>query len=507
MPVNFVPVNFRLMLEVKRLAGQTAVYGMGTIVPRFLNYVVLTPLFTYTLTDAADYGVITELYAWMVILLVLLTYGMETGFFRYVNKSNDPSLVYSTALVSLFITSSLFLSLTLLTSGSIASLLNYSANRDYIKMFLAIVAIDSFCAVPFARLRSLERPLTFSIIKIANVLIIVGLSLFLLRVAPNLYESGVPLFVNYFNPDYLVGYVFVANLTGSIATLFMLLPVIFRVKFRFSPGLWLSMMGYSLPLLVGGIAGTVNDVIDKVLLRRLHGGDEGLEVVGIYGGAYKIAVLLSIFVQMFRFAAEPFFFERAGKVSAKESYAAVMKYFVICGSLLFLAVNLYLPVIQYFVGPVYREALVVVPIISFSFLLYGLFINLSVWYKVNDMTRYGAYITITGMAVTLTINLLFIPLYSYMASAWAHVACYFVMVIFSYFAGRRHYTVDYDLRSAALYISLAIILVFVSLYIVPDMGLGATLALNTLLVGLYLLLAERRDRLMTIIFGKGDAVV
>jgi len=315
--------------EVKKLAGQTLIYGLGTIVPRFLHYAVLTPFYTRIFTDTSDYGIVTELYAWMVLLLVILTYGMETGFFRFVQDKEQSETVYSTSLISLFFTSLLFVLLTNIFIEPVASVMNYKDNHDFIRMFSGIVAIDAFTAIPFARLRKENRPVLFSTIKLINVFITLGLVLFLLKIAPGIYENSNGWFRKFYNPDYKVGYIFVANLLSSSATLLMLLPFIIRIKLFFDFNLWKRMIFYSFPLLLAGLSGSINDAIDKVLLRRLLGDEEGLAIVGKYGAAYKIGVLMALFIQMFRFAAEPFFFERAKHSDAKETYSFVMKYFII----------------------------------------------------------------------------------------------------------------------------------------------------------------------------------
>jgi O-antigen/teichoic acid export membrane protein len=487
------------MKEVKKLAGQTLIYGIGTIVPRFLNYAILTPLYSYTVEKKADYGVIVELYAWMVLLLVILTYGMETGFFRFSQKANDDKKVFSTALVSLFVTSSIFLLFVNLFIDDVSAFFNYHDNQDYIRMFSIIVAIDAFSAIPFAKLRRDNRPMLFSAIKIANVVITVTTVVFLISIAPGMYERGNKLVVSFYNPDYFVGYVFIANLIGSSVTLLLLLPVIFKFRPDFSWSLWRKMTGYSLPLLIAGMAGSVNDVIDKVLVRRLTTEGDGLEVIADYGAGYKIGVLMSIFVQMFRFAAEPFFFEKASSKDAKETYAMVMKHFIISSLILFLFLNLFIPVVKYFVGPMLREAIIVVPIISFAYLLYGVYLNLSVWYKINDMTRYGAYFAIAGAFFTVTINITLIPFYGYMASAWAHVVCYSVMVILSYLIGRRHYRIDYDVRSFFIYTSIAIAIVVFALY--TNWGNSVIrMVVNLLLLAGFIAYAQKRDGTLSLFF-------
>jgi O-antigen/teichoic acid export membrane protein len=262
--------------EVKKLAGQTLIYGLGTIVPRFLHYAVLTPFYTRIFTNTKDYGVVTELYAWMVVLLVVLTYGMETGYFRFVQNRGDSEKVFSAALISLFATSAIFIILTNIFIEPVSAVMNYSNHQDYIRMFAVIVAVDAFCAIPFARLRKEGKPLHFSIIKIANVVITIGLVVFLLQIAPNIYKDG----SGWYNPDYKVGYIFVANLISSVATLIMLLPVILKTKFSFDTALWKRMFLYSLPLLLAGLSGSINDAIDKILLRRMIGADEGLAILG-----------------------------------------------------------------------------------------------------------------------------------------------------------------------------------------------------------------------------------
>jgi len=480
------------MKEVRKLAGQTLIYGVGTMVPRFLNYAILTPLFTYTVATQADYGVLVELYAWMVLLLIVLTYGMETGFFRFSQKSDNYQEVYSTSLISLFVTSVLFLLFVNLFIDDVAAFFDYSDNKDYIKMFTAIVAIDAFSAIPFAKLRRDNRPIVFSAIKIANVVVSVSAVVFLLKIAPGMYERGNKLVVSFYNPDYFVRYVFLANLIGSAFTLLLLLPFIFQARLRYSWSIWKSMILYSLPLLVAGMAGTINDVIDKVLLRRLTTVGDGLDVVGVYGAGYKVAVLMALFVQMFRFAAEPFFFEKAGTKDAKEAYAEVMRHFVVTGTIIFLGINLFIPVVELMVGPMLRGAIHIVPIVSFAYLLYGVFLNLSVWYKINDKTKFGAYFTLIGASITVVINVTLIPVYGYIASAWAHVACYSVMVVLSYMVGRRHYRIDYDVTGFFIYSGIAIAIVLFTLF-TGWAGTPVRLAVNALLLAGFIAFAQKRD--------------
>lgn len=488
------------MKEVRKLAGQTLIYGFGTIVPRFLNYAILT--FFYTrIFSKPQYGVVTELYAWMVLLLVILTYGMETGFFRFAQRKEEYEKVYSTALVSLLISSLSFVILVNVFIKPVAAILNYSNNHDYIKMFAAIVAIDAFSAIPFARLRKENRPIVFSFIKIMNVVITIAAVLFLLKIAPVIYEHSTGWFRKFYNPQYGVGYVFIANLIGSSVTLIMLIPFIIKVKLVFDRSIWIRMISYSFPLLIAGLSGSINDTLDKVILRRIVGEEHGLATVGEYGAGYKIAVMMALFIQMFRFAAEPFFFERAKHENAKETYSFVMKYFIIIMLILFLLINLYMPGIQYFLGKSYRNSVIVVPMISMAYLLYGIYVNHSIWYKLNDLTRFGAYITVVGAIITIIINLLFIPLYGYMASAWAHVASYGSMIIMSFIFARKYYWIDYKILEILPYFLIAVPMVIFSLYF-NYRNISIEIIINTLFIFIFIGYAQFKDKLISVFFRK-----
>ncbi len=492
------------MKEVRKLAGQTLIYGMGTIIPRFLHYAVLTPFYTRIFTDTRDYGVVTELYAWMVILLVILTYGMETGFFRFMQNREDAGKVYSTALVSLMMTSALFVILVNIFISPVSSLMNYKDNHDYIRLFSGIVALDAFTAIPFAKLRQENKPFMFSMIKLANVFITLGVVIFLLMIAPGIYERSTGWFRKVYDPQYKVGYIFVANLISSFATLIMLTPVILRNKFVFDFGVWKRMLIYSYPLLLAGLSGSINDAIDKILLRRMTGGEEGLSVVGMYGAAYKIGVLMALFIQMFRFAAEPFFFERAKYSDARETYAFVMKYFVIIMLIVYLGINLYISGFQYIIGRNYRDAIIVVPIISMAYLLYGVYINHSIWYKINDLTRYATYITVIGASVTLAVNILFIPKYGYIASAWAHVISYSSMIVLSFLFSFRHYKIEYNMLKLLPYFLIAVFMVIFGLfYEYPN--LTSELLINSIFIMVFIGYAQYKDKLLTVfLVGRND---
>jgi len=481
--------------EVRTLAKQTLIYGFGTIVPRFLNYGILAIFYT-RFFGRAEYGVVTELYAWMVLLLVILTYGMETGFFRFAQKQEDYEKVYSTSLISLLITSVLFVLTVNIFITPVSAALKYSGHHDYIKMFAAIVAIDAFTAIPFARLRKENRPIVFSVIKIMNVIITIIAVLFLLVVAPGIYEKSTGWFRTVYNPEYRVGYVFVANLIGSGSTLLMLLPFILRIRPVFDKSIWLRMIGYSFPLMIAGLAGSINDTLDKVIMRRVVGEDTGLETVGEYGAGYKVAVLMALFIQMFRFAAEPFFFERAKHSNAKETYAFVMKYFVIIMLIIYLLINLYLPGIQLIIGRDFRDAIIVVPIVSMGYLMYGIYMNHSIWYKLNDLNRYGVYIIVIGAIITILINVLLIPVYGYMASAWAHVASYGTMILLSFYFAKDHFRIDYNMKALIPYFILAVGMILFS-QLFKYKNLFQELFINSVLFILFIVYSQYRDKLLT----------
>jgi O-antigen/teichoic acid export membrane protein len=445
--------------------------------------------------------VVTELYAWMVFLLIILTYGMETGFFRFSQNKEDYEKVYSAAIISLLISSASFVILVFLFIGPVATALKYSEHHDYIRMFAAILAIDAFAAIPFAKLRKENKAFEFSLIKILNVVITIIAVIFLLIIAPEIYKNSDGWFRKIYNPEYGVGYVFLANLIGSASTLLMLLPSILRTKPQFNREIWLRMINYSFPLMIAGLGGAINETLDKIILRRMTGEQYGLEVVGEYGAGYKIAVLMSLFIQMFRFAAEPFFFERAKSEGAKETYAFVMKYFVISMIVIYLVINLYITGFQYIIGESFRTSVIVVPIVSMGYLLYGIYVNHSIWYKLNDLTRYGIYITFTGAVITILVNIIFIPEFGYMASAWAHIASYGSMVVLSFILAANHYRIKYRMKELVPYFILsAVIIVFSRLY--KYQNLTAELLINTVFIVFFIVFAQFRDHVLTVFFRK-----
>lgn len=490
------------MNPLKQLFGQTAIYGLGTIVPRLLNY-LLVPLYTRIFADD-QYGIITELYAYVAFLLVLLTYGMETSFFRFAEKEKNPGRVFSTSLLSLLTTSVLFIVIILVFLDPISIMIKYRQNQEYILLFAVIVAIDAFSAIPFAWLRQQNRALRFSVLKIINVTVNIGLNLYFLVLCPSIAAKDPDsLLLFAYDESIGVGYVFIANLVASIVTLLMLSPQIFSIRPVFDRALLRRMLSYAFPLLIVGLAGMTNEVSDKIIFKYLATVPEGIAngkeyvmgQLGIYGANYKLAVMMTLFIQMFRYAAEPFFFAQAKEENSKEVYAQVMKYFVIFGIVIFLGVTLFIDVFKYFIGPGYWEGLFIVPIVLLANLFLGVFYNLSVWYKLNDITRYGAFIALTGAAITIAMNLALVPSLSYAGAAWAHFACYLSMVIMSYFLGRKFFKINYPLGRIGLYFVLG--LAFYFIFRLTDLEAGTLRYLLGIgFMGIFIVIAfvlERRE--------------
>jgi len=469
---------------------------MGTVVPRLLNYAILTPFFT-RIFKLGEYGVVTELYAYIVFLMVILTYGMETGYFRYAENHKDPDEVFTTSLISLFITSSLFITVVSVFSGEIAYILDYPENREYFVMIGIIVGVDAFTAVPFARLRQKNKALKFASIKIVSVIINVALNFMFLYFIPkyNLNEKY-DIISRIYDESIGVGYVFISNMIASLVTLILLLDEILRVKIKFSKKLWTELILYSLPLLVAGFAGSINEALDRIMLKHLIPDNlKPLEQLGIYGANYKIAVLMQLFIQMFRFAAEPFYFSKAKETGAQVLFADVMKYFVIACMILFLMVTLYIDIFKHFIGKDYYAGLYIVPVILYAIFLLGVFFNLSIWYKLKNLTLYGALITTGGAMITVVINWIFVPEYGYTASAWAHLICYSTMVIVSYFLGQKFYRIGYDMKAILLYAVLPVV-IFIFAKWLNILDSGMKMAIHTVLFMFYIivvLIMERKN--------------
>jgi len=485
----------------KSLAKDTAIYGMSSIIGRFLNW-GLVPLYTYKLTSTGEFGIVTELYAWMALLLVILIYGLETGFFRFANdpKQGNPQTIYSTCLTSLAITSSLFIGLVFIFLHPISAAIHVSAHPEYTAMTAIIIAMDAFCALPFAYLRYQKRPVRFAILKLLFIVLNISLNLFFLIVCPWLQKVAPEWISWFYNPEYGVGYILVSNVIGTFIVLLALFPEILRIRWNFQADLLKRILRYSFPLLILGIAGIMNQTIDKILYPLLIPDPLiAKDQLGIYGANYKIAIVMVMFTQAFRYAYEPFIFAQHKDTRTTQAYADAMKYFIIFGLLIFLGVMFYLDILRYFIKPIYFPGLKIVPIIMLAELFFGIFFNLSLWYKLTDKTQWGAYFSIFGLAITLLGNLIFVPyLYHhstvspYMACAWSAFTCYFAMMVVSWFIGQRHYPIKYDLKRIGIYFLLAMVLYGIALCF-PFENLFLRLGFRTILLLIYLIYLLKTD--------------
>jgi O-antigen/teichoic acid export membrane protein len=478
--------------QMKSLAKDTAIYGISSILGKFLNW-LLVPLYTHVLASSADYGIVTNLYSWTALLLVILTYGMETGFFRFANKDdNNPDLVYSTSMIAVGITSLIFAVWCVLFAPQISTWLDYGTHPEYIWMLGLSVAMDAFASIPFAYLRYLKRPIRFATYKMLFVCLNIPLNLFFLIACPWLMKHAPQTIEWFYNPDYGVGYVFVSNILATAIQTVLLAPYIFAVKFKLDTLLLRKILNYSLPLLILGIAGIMNQTLDKILFPFLLPGAKGASELGIYGATSKIALVMLMFTQAFRYAYEPFVFAQKKDKNSLAAYSEAMKYFVIFSWLIFLGMVLYIDVFKLVIGRSYWSGLGVVPIVLVSFIFQGIFFNLSVWYKLVDKTIYGAWFSLIGTIIIIVGNVILVPKYSYMGSAWAALGCYFVVMIISYVIGQKHFPINYQLKTIGKYSLLALVLFFLGWAI--DLHYTVlNLLYRTALLAIYVWYMTRRD--------------
>ncbi len=470
------------MSLLKKLAGETAIYGTSSILSRLLHYVILTPYFTNVFTTG-QYGVVSDMYTYAALLLVLFTYRMETAFFRFGTKNKNIQDTFSTASISLIISTITFSGIMIAFAQPLANLLQYPDHADYVMWFALIIAFDALSAIPFARLRLENKPIRFAVIKTLNILVNIFFLFFFLEGCPILIRNGWTFFEHIFDAENRIAYVFISNLLASGAVILFLLPQYFDIKFKFDKNLWKEMLNYSLPLVIVGIAGVINQLISLPMLKYLLGGNQesNLSQVGIYSAAAKLAVLMNLFTQAFNYAAEPFFFRNAERSDSRVIYAQVGQAFALVGSFAFLGIMMYLDIIQLFIGRDFRTGLEIVPILLIAYLFLGLYYNFSIWYKLTNNTKIGAYISLGGSAITLSMNIFLIPVIGYMAPAWAALSCYAFMAAASYVIGRKYYPINYPIGKIGLYIGLAITCYLFSNFCrtIVDGNLVITLAINT----------------------------
>ena len=465
------------MAGLKSLAKETAIYGVSSIVGRFLNY-LLVPVYTIALpASSGGYGVVTNIYAWVALMLVLLTCGMETGFFRFANKGqDDPMRVYSTTLLSVSFGSVIFIALGLLFLEPIAGWLEYGEHPWYIGMMMIVVAMDAIQSIPFAYLRYKKRPIKFAALKL----------LIFLNIALNLFY-----YVVLKGND--VGYAFLFNLICTSVVMLCMIPELRGFTYVLDRELLKRMLRYSLPLVILGVAGILNQVADKIIFPFVYPDEaEATIQLGIYGAASKIAMIMAMFTQAFRFAYEPFVFGKSKEKDSREMYAQAMKFFIIFTLLAFLAVMFYLDILRHIIGRDYWDGLRVVPIVMAAEIFMGIYFNLSFWYKLIDETRWGAYFSLTGCTILILMNVFLIPKYGYIACAWAGFTGYGVAMLLSYFVGQKKYPIQYDLKAIGMYVLLAAVLYLAAEY-VPIDNIYLRMAYRTVLLILFIAYVVKRD--------------
>ena len=476
---------------IKKLFGEIAIYGLSSIVGRLLNY-LLVPLYTYVFINPADYGVVSELYAWVAFLIVILTFGMETAFFKFIQNEGDKKNVFSTALSALLSLNSVFFLIVILFYQDIASLLLYEGHGEYIVMLGAIVSIDAISALPLAKLRAEEKAKRFSIIQLSSIAVNIILNVIFLL-----------FWFDYNNPEQGVFYIFLANLIASLVKPIFLFKSFSLIR-RIDWSLLKRMLFFSFPLAIAGFAGIINETLDRILLKQMlynpevpSSLDYAEAQVGIYSASYKLAMLIAILLQAYRYAAEPFFFSQTKNQDRNKIYSQIMNVFIafVCG--IFLLVTLNIDIFKYFIqNETYWVGLQVVPILLMANIFLGIYYNQSIWFKLSGKTKFGAYIALFGASLTVLINIIYIPKFGYMACAWATLIVYFTQMVISYLLGQRHYPIPYNLKKFIFYIFLALALFFLSPYIKVD-NFAVNLIIQNSLLLMFVLTAvyiERRVR-------------
>jgi O-antigen/teichoic acid export membrane protein len=459
----------------KKFAGQTAIYGLSTMVSRMIAF-ALTPFYARVLPVGGN-GIFTAMYGYASIINAILAFGMETTFFRYLNKRSDnKQLVYNNAFGAVIAISVVFLLFSLLFLDDIINFLQAGQVKDhadysfYVKCFLFILISDAFCVIPFAKIRADGRPIRYGMIKCLNILLVLVLNVFTLFVIPYIIKHHLPgeqWFASWYRPKW-VGYVFLSNTIASVLTIFLLLPEILKLRLKFNGVMFKEMFVYSWPVLVANISFIINESIDKAMLKQMLPANINDHEVGVYGMCAKIALFLSIFVQAFRLGAEPFFFSHAKNKNSGDTYARIMNYFIIAVAIICVALIANIDILAHLIvgkhtaKNAYWAGIGVVPPLLFGYLSLGIYMNLSIWYKLSDQTKYGLYISGIGAVLTIVLNYIFIPKYSYMASAWISLIAYASMMIMSYFWGQKNYPIPYNLKKNLAYIIASVILVYLS---------------------------------------------
>ena len=484
------------MANLKSLAKDTAIYGLSSIIGRFLNY-LLVPLYTAKMSaESGGYGVITNIYAYTALLLVILTYGMETTYFRFSNKSEEnPNTVYSTTLMTVGSTSLLFVLLVLAFLPGISGWMGYSAHPEYVWTMAIVVALDAFQCIPFAHLRYKRQPWKFAALKLLFIFMNIGLNLLYFVALPALYKTHPEIIGKIYDPTVGVGYAFFINLFCTGLVTFFFWKELTGIQYKFDASLLKRMLKYAWPILVLGIAGILNQTFDKMFFPKIYKNADMQTQLGIYGAVVKIAMIMALITQAFRFAYEPFVFGKSKDKDSRETYAQAMRYFIIFTLLAFLAVIAWIDVLKilFLRNEDYWVGLKVVPIVMAAEIMMGIYFNLSFWYKLIDKTIWGAWFSGIGCAVLILVNVLFVPKYGYMACAWGGVAGYGTAMVLSYLVGQKYYPIRYPMRDIVLYTVVTVILFAAMMLPVENMWLR--LAFRTVLLLLFVGFIYRKEHL------------
>lgn len=479
------------MSGLKLLFKQTFIYGLATVLPRMLSF-LLVPLYTTegVLSSVAEYGEVNVIFSWFVLFNVVLAYGMETAFFRYYNKEQNKDKVIGTSTISLIISSIGFFGIAMLFQNQIANFIDIDVK--YIKLVIWILLLDALVIIPFAWLRATQKPMRYAVIKILNVAVSLGLNLFFLLALKDLAQ-GNNILSTIYKPNFEISYIFIANLIASALTLMLMASFYVKVKFIFDKKLWKQMIRYAYPVLIAGVAFSINETFDRILLKELLPDDIAETEIGMYSACYKLALFMTLFATAYRLGIEPFFFSHSNSSNPQKNYARILEFFVALGSVILLTVVVFADLIKPFIirSEDYWEAMWIVPIILLANFCLGIYHNLSVWYKITDRTKFGAYISVVGALITLAINLLFIKTFSYKASAIATLSAYAAMMLLSYYFGRKYYPIPYNLKKISLYLAVSVLFSFISFYKFKDNYIIGFSLLIVFLTMVYFL--ERKD--------------
>lgn len=480
------------MSIIKKLAGQTAIYGLSSIVGRFLNY-LLVPLYTATFPPGA-YGVITNFYAYASFAAVIFTYGMETAFFRYANKSDNPKKVFSTTMISILISSFLLSLLVIVFAAPLAHWTKNDGREIYFIYFTIIWAADAISTIPFAWLRLKNEAMRFATLRLLSIGTNIGLNLLFYLLIPFLAKQG--LFAPLSTEGVDMKWIFLANVASSVVVLPFFMKELKMVSLGFDSQLWKKMIQYAMPLIFMGLAGMINETFDRIMIKNMIADQNVAEYqTGIYGANYKLSILITLFIQAFRFAAEPFFFAQAKEKDSRDTNAKVMEYFTIVCATIFLVVTLYIDIFKYFIGKSYWEGLNVVPILLMANIFLGMYYNLSIWYKLTDKTRLGAVVSLLGAVLTLILNTLWIPKFGYVGCAWTTLICYMTMAWVSYSLGQKYYPVPYPLKRILSFLALSLTIYILSDMLREALEYSAIIAIfiNSLLFSLFIFIIYKME--------------